>query len=61
MATQVSDGLKKEVLVAGTGPKLAVGRKVTVQCTGSVAGNPPKKFWRYREYVKHRFTRKIAV
>ena len=49
MATQVSDGLKKEVLKAGTGPKLAAGSKVTVQCTGSVAGSPPKKFWRYRE------------
>ena len=61
MATQVSDGLKKEVLKAGTGPKLAAGSKVTVQCTGSVAGSPPKKFWSTTDPGQKPFTFNVGV
>ena len=44
---QVSNGLRKELLAAGSGQKPNKGDTITVNCTGSVNGNPPKKFWRY--------------
>ena len=43
---QVSEGLKKELLQAGTGARTAVGNTITVNCTGSANGSPPVKFWR---------------
>lgn len=55
---QVSDGLKKELLKAGSGPLAAKGKTITVNCTGSVNGNPPKKFWRYiaASHLMHLFS-----
>ncbi len=47
MAEQIGDGLKKEVLKAGSGDRPNRGDTITVQCTGSLNGTPPKKFWRY--------------
>ncbi len=47
MAEQISDGLKKEVLKPGSGDRPNRGDTITVQCTGSLNGTPPKKFWRY--------------
>lgn len=43
---QISDGLQKELLQAGSGRKPNPGDTITVNCTGSINGNPPKKFWR---------------
>jgi FKBP-type peptidyl-prolyl cis-trans isomerase len=43
---QVSDGLRKQVLKAGSGQRVVAGNTITVNCTGSVDVNPPKKFWR---------------
>ncbi len=45
-AEQISDGLKKELVKPGGENRPQVGDTITVHCTGSVAGNPPKKFWR---------------
>ena len=42
----VSDGVTKEVLRPGTGPQVQKNNTITVQCTGSLAGPPVKKFWR---------------
>ena len=46
MATQISEGLQKVVLSEGTGQRPNRGDTITVQCTGMLHGNPPKKFWR---------------
>ena len=43
---QVSEGLHKELLKPGTGQKPSPSQTITVNCTGSVNANPPKKFWR---------------
>ncbi|KAF0313649.1 hypothetical protein FJT64_015783 [Amphibalanus amphitrite] len=46
MATQISEGLQKVVLQQGTGQRPNRGDTITVQCTGMLHGDPPKKFWR---------------
>ncbi|XP_043242756.1 peptidyl-prolyl cis-trans isomerase FKBP12-like [Amphibalanus amphitrite] len=45
MATQISEGLQKVVLQQGTGQRPNRGDTITVQCTGMLHGDPPKKFW----------------
>ena len=45
----VAEGLKKKILKAGSGVKPVRGNSITVNCTGSLAGDPPKKFWRFVE------------
>lgn len=45
MASQVSDGVTKEILKAGYGDMPRAGDQITVHCTGSLV-NPPRKFWR---------------
>ena len=42
---QVSDGLRKELLQAGSGEKPSPGDSITVHCTGTIAATQ-NKFWR---------------
>ena len=42
---QVSDGLRKELLQAGSGEKPSPGDSITVHCTGTIAATQ-QKFWR---------------
>ena len=46
MSIQVSDGVSKVIVQEGSGNCPRPGDKIKVQCTGSLNGNPPKKFWR---------------
>lgn len=44
---KMADGVKKEVIKPGNGRTPHRGATITVNCTGSLNTNPPKKFWRY--------------
>ncbi|XP_074648614.1 uncharacterized protein LOC141904063 [Tubulanus polymorphus] len=61
MAQKVADGITKEILRAGSGDKPKVGQKITVHCTGSLSGNPPKKFWSTRDPGQKEFTFKVGL
>lgn len=43
---KMADGVKKEVIKPGNGRTPHRGATITVNCTGSLNTNPPKKFWR---------------
>jgi len=55
MATQISDGVTKEVVKVGTGQPVQRGNNITVHCTGSLQ-NPPKKFWSTKDPGQQPFT-----
>jgi len=58
---QLSEGLQKEVLVPGNGPRPNRGDTITVQCTGQLHGNPPKKFWSTTDPGQKPFTFQVGL
>ncbi|PRQ31680.1 putative peptidylprolyl isomerase [Rosa chinensis] len=54
-------GVEKQVLKAGTGPKLVAGQNVTVHCTGyGKDGDLNQKFWSTKDPGQQPFTFKIG-
>ncbi|XP_062504588.1 uncharacterized protein LOC134181342 [Corticium candelabrum] len=59
--TQVSDGVKKEIVREGSGRQVKSGNEITVHCTGSLAGPPTKKFWSTKDPGQKPFTFQVGL
>ncbi|XP_038068852.1 peptidyl-prolyl cis-trans isomerase FKBP12-like [Patiria miniata] len=57
----VSDGVVKDILRAGGPTKVQALETITVHCTGSLAGNPPKKFWSTKDPGQQPFTFQVGA
>ncbi|CAH1793688.1 unnamed protein product [Owenia fusiformis] len=60
MATQVTDGVVKEILRQGTGNAPQKGQTITVHCTGSLT-TPPKKFWSTKDPGQQPFSFQVGL
>ncbi len=57
----VSDGVTKTILRQGGPTKIQKGADITVHCVGSLAGNPPKKFWSTKDPGQQPFTFQVGL
>ncbi|XP_058959724.2 uncharacterized protein [Pocillopora verrucosa] len=57
----MADGVKKEVIKPGNGRTPHRGATITVNCTGSLNMNPPKKFWSTKDPGQKPFTFQVGL
>ncbi|XP_064389393.1 uncharacterized protein LOC135337389 [Halichondria panicea] len=61
MSVSVSDGVSKMMLKGGIGDLPNKGDKITVHCTGSLAGKKPKKFWSTKDRGQSPFQFQVGL